>query len=122
LTRVDLTTDTVGLAPSLIAAIEAEGGLSWAGDAYTSADEVTATTRKQGIVALRLDFRDLSLLRALPYVRYLHVRTDVRLPMDPVAALHGLRALVVHVGALPQLRVLRIGFVDHFGSSVHSRN
>jgi hypothetical protein len=51
LTRVDLTEDTAGLPPSLIAAIEADGG---------------ACGRRA--TALRLDFRDLALLETLPGV------------------------------------------------------
>jgi hypothetical protein len=78
LTRLDLATDTNSLAPSLISAIETDGGLWSAGDAYTSADEVITAARHCGAVALRLDFRDLSRLSALPSVRYLHIRTDGR--------------------------------------------
>jgi hypothetical protein len=98
--RIDLANDTAGLAPSLTAAIEAAGGLFAAGDAYASADEVVLAARSQHAVALRLDFRDLSLLHALPFVRYLHLRTDGRPRIEPIAALHDLRALIFRVGAL----------------------
>jgi hypothetical protein len=118
LKRVDLATDTSGLPPSLIDAIEADGGLWQAGDAYTSADEVIATARRVGARALRLDFRDLSLLGQLPDIRYLHLRSDGRPVLDPVATLTGLRALIIDTGAqrgeldpfsLPELRWLKVG-------------
>src|SRR5688500_8227780 len=94
LAQVDLTRDTAGLPPSLIAAIEADGGLWWAGDAYTTADEVVETAHRVGARALRLDFRDLTLLERLPNVRYLHLRSDGRPRVDAVAALPELKALI----------------------------
>lgn len=127
LRRVDLANDTAGLPPSLVAAIEAEGGLWWAGDAYTSASEVVETVRRVGAVALRLDFRDLALLKELPGIRYLHVRSDGRPRLDAIAALTGLRALVVGTGALrgdldpvafSDLRWLRIGLGGKGGAAV----
>jgi hypothetical protein len=127
LKRVDLATDTSGLPPSLIEAIEADGGLWQAGDAYTSADEVIATARRVGARALRLDFRDLSLLESLADVRYLHLRSDGRPVLDPVASLLGLRALVVDTGAmrggldplaLPSLRWLKVGLGGKGGAAM----
>jgi hypothetical protein len=127
LKRVDLATDTSGLPPSLIDAIEADGGLWQAGDAYTSADEVIATARRVGAHALRLDFRDLTLLEQLPDVRYLHLRSDGRPVLDPVAALTGLRALIVGTGGqrgdldpftLPRLRWLKIGLGGKGGAAM----
>ncbi len=118
LTRVDLTRDTAGLPPSLTEAMEADGGLWAAGDAYTTANEVVETARRVGALALRLDFRDLSLLEALTDIRYLHLRSDGRPQLDPVAALAGLRALIIGTSGLrgeldpvgfPDLRWLQIG-------------
>ena len=86
LTRVDLTRDTAGLPPSLTAAMEVDGGLWSAGDAYTTAEDVVETAQRVGALALRLDFRDLTLLKALPGIRYLHLRSDGRPRLDAVAA------------------------------------
>src|SRR5439155_4721404 len=101
LERVDLARDSrPGLPPSLIDAIEADGGLWYAGDYYTDAASVVARAREVNALALRLDFRDLSLLEELPNVRYLHLRSDGRPPLDPVAGLKKLRALILGVSAL----------------------
>jgi hypothetical protein len=100
LKRVDLIRDTTGLPPSLTAAMDAEGGLWSAGDAYTTADEVIETARRVGAVALRLDFRDLTLLEALPGIRYLHLRSDGRPRLDAVAALTELRALIIQTSGM----------------------
>jgi hypothetical protein len=127
LRRVDLTTHAAGLPPSLVATIESEGGLWWASDAYTSADEVVETARRVSTVALRLDFRDLRLLERLPGIRYLQVRSDGRPELDPIAALTGLRALILETSALrgdidpvvfPDLRWLRIGLGGKGGAAV----
>jgi hypothetical protein len=116
LERLDLAKEPANsLPPSLVDAIEAEGGLWYAGDYYTDAASVVARAREVGAVALRLDFRDLSLLEELPKVRYLHVRSDGRPNLEPVTRLSGLRALILSVPALrgeldlrtfPQLRWL----------------
>ena len=116
LERVDFTTDArPGSPPSLVDAIEADGGLWYAGDYYTDAASVVARAREVNARALRLDFRDLSLLEELPNVRYLHLRSDGRPPLGPVAGLTKLRALILGVSALrgqldlatfPQLRWL----------------
>jgi hypothetical protein len=117
LERVDFGTDArPGLPPSLVDAIEADGGLWYAGDHYIDAASVVARAREVNALALRLDFRDLSLLDELPKVRYLHLRSDGRPPLGPVAGLTKLRALILGVSALrgeldlaafPQLRWLR---------------
>jgi hypothetical protein len=117
LERVDLAKERgPGLPPTLVDAIESEGGLWYAGDYYTDADAVIARAREVKAVALRLDFRDLSLLEELPNVRYLHLRSDGRPALDPVAGLTKLRALILGVSAIrgeldlatfPQLRWLR---------------
>jgi hypothetical protein len=117
LERVDFGTDArPGLPPSLVDAIEADGGLWYAGDYYTDAASVVARAREVNALALRLDFRDLSLLEELPKVRYLHLLSDGRPPLGPVAGLTKLRALILGVSALrgeldlaafPQLRWLR---------------
>ena len=125
LTRVDLTRER-DLPPSLVAAIEADGGLWYAGDAYTTADDVIQAAGRVGAVALRLDFRDLRLLESMPDLRYLHIRSDGRPPLDPVAGLRQLRALIIYTGALrgdldpvgfPDLRWLRIGLGGKGGAA-----
>ena len=98
--RVDLAADRSGLPPSLVDAIEREGGLWWAGDAYTTAEAVVAAVREREIAALRLDFRDLSFLRSIPNIRYLHVRTDGRPLLDPIADLQELRALIIETSGV----------------------
>ena len=117
LTRVDLTREK-NLPPSLVAAIEADGGLWSAGDAYTTADEVIQAAGRVGALALRLDFRDLSLVESMPRLRYLHVRSDGRPSLDPVGGLRQLQALIISTGGLrgaldplgfSDLRWLRIG-------------
>lgn len=127
LKRVELASDTSGLPPSLIDAMEADGGLWQAGDAYTSADEVIATARRVGTRALRLDFRDLTLLEQLPDIRYLHLRSDGRPVLDPVGELRGLRALIIDTGAqrgdldpltLPDLRWLKMGLGGKGGAQM----
>ena len=124
--RVDLTAHAAGLPPSLIATMESEGGLWWASDAYTSADEVVETARRVNAVALRLDFRDLRLLEELSGIRYLHVHSDGRPSLDPVATLTGLRALILGSSALrgdlnpvgfPDLRWLRVGLGGKGGAA-----
>jgi hypothetical protein len=127
LTRVDADGDTAGLPPSLVDAIEAAGGLWWAGDAYTTREQVVSTARRMGVTALRLDFRDLSLLEELPDVRYLHVRSDGRPRLDPVRSLGGLRALIIETSALTgqldplgfaELRWLRVGLGGKGGEAI----
>jgi hypothetical protein len=114
--RVDLSAEPAHLPPSLAAAIEADGGLWYASDFDADAASVVAVAREVKAVALRLAFRDLSLLEELPEVRYLHLRSDGRPRLEPVAALTKLRALILSVSALrgeldvrgfPQLRWLR---------------
>lgn len=68
--------NTGGLPPSLLDAIEGEGGLWYASDYYTRPAEIVARAHEVGAVALRLDARDLSLLHELPQVKYLHLRSD----------------------------------------------
>ena len=92
--------DTAGLEPSLLAAIEGAGGLWQAGDYYADAGTIVATAQANGVRALRLDARDLTLLAELPQIEFLHLRSDGRPVLDPVAALPNLRALVIEHGAL----------------------
>jgi hypothetical protein len=107
--------------------MESDGGLWQASDAYTSADEVVETAQRVGTVALCLDFRDLRLLERLPGIRYLHLRSDGRPELGPIAALTGLRALILETSALrgdldlvvfPELRWLRIGLGGKGGAAV----
>lgn len=118
LRRIDLATDSAGIPISLTKAVEADGGLWFAGDWYTPVDEIVAQARAAGVLGLRVDARDLSFLAELPDLRYLHVRTDGRPVLDPIGDLHGLRALILEVGAIrgdldpfafPELRWLRTG-------------
>jgi len=76
--RVDLSAEPAHLPPSLAAAIEADGGLWYASDFDADAASVVAGAREVKAVALRLAFRDLSLLEELPEVRSLHLRSDGR--------------------------------------------
>jgi hypothetical protein len=126
LTRVDTGAD-YDLPPSLLERVEAAGGLWYAGDAYTTAVEVITAARRVGAVALRLDFRDLSLLESLPETRYLHLRSDGRPPLDPVAHLRHLQALMLDTGAhrgrldplgFPELRWLRLGLGGKGGAAM----
>lgn len=94
------TTDAGGLAPDLLAAIDAAGGLWHAGDFYARPPQIVAAARAKQVRALRLDARDLGLLRELPDLEFLHLRSDGRPPLDPVASLPNLRALIVETGAL----------------------
>ena len=121
--------DTGGLPGSLLDAIEAEGGLWWASDAYTTPNEIVAKAREVGAVALRLDVRDLGFLEQLPGIRYLHLRSDGRPPLEPVGALRNLRALILEVGAqrgeidlraFPRLRWLRVGLGGKGGAAMLS--
>lgn len=128
LARVDIAGgDTGGLPPSLLDAIEAEGGLWWASDHYTKPKEIVAKAREVGAVALRLDARDLSFLHDLPGVRYLHLRSDGSPLLDPVACLPGLRALILEnralrgsldLRALRELRWLRLGLGGKGGAAM----
>jgi len=125
--RVDFSAEPANLPPSLIEAIEADGGLWYASDYHTDAASVVARAREIGAVALRLDFRDLSLLEQLPQVRYLHLRSDGRPRLEPLAGLAELRALILHVSALrgeldvrgfPQLRWLRASLGGRGGKAL----
>jgi hypothetical protein len=127
LKRIDFSTERGGLPPSLIAAIEADGGLWSAGDAYTTTDEVVETAHRVKATALRLDFRDLSFLKALPEIRYLHIRSDARPRLDPVLTLSKLKALIIETSGLrgeinpkyfPELRWLRIGLGGKGGAAI----
>jgi hypothetical protein len=127
LIRVNFGEDFAGLPPSLIAAVELEGGLWWASDAHTSADEVITAARSHDAVGLRLDFRDLSLLKAVPSVKFLHLRTDGRPFLDPIGVRADVRALVVQVGAMrgeldpssfPNLRWLRVPLGGKGGAAI----
>jgi hypothetical protein len=128
LARVDLAEgDTGGLPPSLLDAIEADGGLWYAGDYYTKPAEIVAKAREVGAVALRLDVRDLSFLHDLPAIRYLHLRSDGSPMLDPVAALHRLRALIIEnraqrgsldLTAFKKLRWLRLGLGGKGGAAM----
>lgn len=118
LRRVDFASDSGGLPISLIEAIEADGGLWDAGDFYTDPAAIVEGARRVAAMALRLDVRDLSFLEALPDVRYLHLRSDGRPALDPIARLRDLRGLIVETSALrgeldpmafPNLEWLRIG-------------
>jgi hypothetical protein len=127
LSRVDLRARPQWLPISLVDAIEADGGLWSAGDYYTDADAVVARAREVGARALRLDFRDLSLLESLPEVRYLHLSSDGMPAMDPVASLRGLRALIIETKAMrgaldplsfPDLRWLKVSVGGKGGLAV----
>jgi hypothetical protein len=129
LERVDPVTDSGGLPDSLLDAIEADGGLWSASDAYTDAERVVERAREVGAVALRLDFRDLSLLRHLPGIRYLHLRSDGMPRVDPVSALTRVRALILETRALrgeldpfsfPDLRWLRVSLGGKGGKAVYA--
>jgi len=125
--RVDLSTDTGGLPWSLVDAIEEDGGLWFAGDWYTDPADIVAQSTAAGALALRLDCRDLGFLAEMPDVRYLHIRTDGRPPLEPIASLRGLRALVLEVGSLrgtldlstfPELRWLKLGLGGKGGEAM----
>ncbi|MBA3876727.1 MAG: hypothetical protein C0498_07295 [Anaerolinea sp.] len=128
LSRVDVAAgDTGGLPPSLLDAIEAEGGLWYASDYYTRPAEIVARAHEVGVAALRLDARDLSFLRELPQVKYLHLRSDGSPILDPVASLPDLRALIIEhkaqrgsldLAALKELRWLRIGLGGKGGAAM----
>ena len=127
LARVDLATDNAGLPASLIDAIEADGGLWFAGDWYTEPADIVDQATAAGARALRLDCRDLTFLADLPGVRYVHLRTDGRPPLEPIAALPDLRALILEVGslrgtldisALPALRWLKVSLGGKGGEAM----
>jgi Leucine-rich repeat (LRR) protein len=115
------------LPATLAAAVEAEGGLWWASDYYLTASQVVEEVHRRGVAALRLDFRDLSLLEELPQVRHLYLSSDGRPVLDPVASLTGLRSLLVNTSALrgdldplafPDLRWLRLSLGGKGGAAV----
>src|SRR5205085_7650094 len=98
--RVDFSAEPANLPPSLIEAIEADGGLWYASDYHTDAASVVARAPEIGAVALRLDFRALSLLEQLPQVRYLHLRSDGRPRLERLAGPSEPRAFFLPVPAL----------------------
>ena len=115
------------LPPTLATEVEAEGGLWWASDHYLEADQVVEEVHRLGVTALRLDFRDLSLLKELPQIRHLYVCSDGRPLLDPVASLTGLRSLLLLTSALrgdldplafPDLRWLRLSLGGKGGAAV----
>jgi hypothetical protein len=110
-------TEDVGDDPALVEAIGAAGGMWQAGDYYADPATIVATARANGVRALRVDARDLSFLSELPELEVLHLRSDGRAVLDPVASLPNLRALLIEHDALrgkirldahPRLAYLRI--------------
>jgi hypothetical protein len=93
-------TDQGGLPLSLLDAIDGTGGLWMAGDYYASAATIVSSALANNVRALRLDARDLGLLRELPALEFLHLRSDGRPPVEAVASLPDLRALIIETGAL----------------------
>ncbi len=127
LRRIDLADDTGGLPWSLLDAIKADGGMWFGGDWYTDPEELVAQAHVAGALALRLDCRDLAFLDRLPDLRYLHLRTEGRPPLEPIASLRQLRALIIEVGSLngtldlasfPGLRWLRINLGGKGGQAM----
>lgn len=91
LRRVDLTVETGGLPPSLIAAIEAEGGLWSAGDAYTS-----LLRPLQRLRYARLELTDLESLEPLrdhPALRMVAFAMAQELDLSVLASSRGLKAV-----------------------------
>lgn len=113
--------------PGLAAELKACGGLWYAADAYTTAEDVVDQVRARGIRALRLDFRDLSFLDELPGLLHLELSSDSRPVLDPVASLCRLRSLTLGTSALrgsldplafPDLRWLTIPLGGKGGAAV----
>ena len=92
--------DEIGTDPALEALIRDAGGLWQAGDYYADSATIVETAHLNGVRALRLDARDLLLLRDLPELEILHLRSDGRPVLDPVATLPNLRGLIVELSAL----------------------
>lgn len=86
--------------PILVAELRATGGSWWGSDHYATPAEILAEAQRLGVTALRLDLRDLSLLRELPGIRHLALSSDGRPVLDPIASLTHLRSLDLHVSAL----------------------
>lgn len=86
--------------PTLVAELKAAGGSWWGSDHYAKPAEILAEAQRVGVTALRLDLRDLSILRELPGIAHLAVSSDGRPVLDPVASLTHLRSLDLHVSAL----------------------
>lgn len=127
LRRVDLASESGGLPISLMEAIKAEGGLWDAGDPSTDPTAIVEHARRVGAVALRLDARNLSFLEGFPGVRYLHLRSDGRPKLDPIAQLRDLRGLILEPSALrgeldplafPNLGWLRVGLGGKGGARI----
>ncbi len=119
--------DPARLPPRLVRELEAGGGLWWASDHYTSPATIVEQAREVGATALRLDVRDLSLLAALPDLRYLWLRTDGIPDVTPIAGLRALRGLLVETRgmrgsldplAFPHLRWLRIALGGKLGPAI----
>ncbi len=119
--------DPARLPPRLVRELEAGAGLWWASDHYTSPATIVDQAREVGATALRLDVRDLSLLAALPDLRYLWLRTDGIPDVTPIAGLRALRGLLVEARgmrgsldplAFPHLRWLRIGLGGKLGPDI----
>jgi hypothetical protein len=116
------------LHPALVEEVESCGGLWWAADAYTSAEEVVSKAQRLSLRALRLDFRDLSFLDELPDLVHLVIYSDGRPALDPIAGLRHLRALILEpsalrgeldpLGALPELRWLTVPLGGRGGAAV----
>lgn len=111
----------------MLAAIADVGGLWRAGDYYADAGTIVRTARDNGVRALRLDARDLDLLGELPELEFLHLLSDGRPPLDPIASLPRLRGLVIETGALrgtldltahPDLRWLKLPLSGRGGAAV----
>ncbi len=116
--------DPSRLPPRLAGELEPAGGLWWASDDDTRPDEVVTHVRVTGARALRLDFRDLSLLDELPDLEYLLLRSDGIPDVTPIARLPRLRGLLIDTRgmrgsldplAFPELRWLRIGLGGKLG-------
>jgi hypothetical protein len=127
LRRDDARFMALNVPATLATEIQAEGGLWWASDYYVEADRVVADVQRLEVTALRLDFRDLSLLHEMPQIRHLFIDSDGRPVLDSVTSLSRLRSLLLYCSALrgeldplsfPDLRWLRLSLGGKGGAAV----
>ena len=83
------------LPEGLVAEAEASGGFWFGGSYYHSEQQIVENAREHRVRSLRLGFSDVAFLRDVPDLQHLWLESDGGVDVTSVAALTGLRALLL---------------------------